>query len=69
MKKTPSRALMRKTSPSENDFEPTVEIPQLALVDAKQDGAGYDPYNTRALTPASRVRPKMDVWQSKSKRG
>lgn len=69
MKKTPPRGPIRKTTLSDNDIEPTVEIQQLALVDAKPDGAGYDPYNTRALTPASRVRPKMDVWQSKSKRG
>jgi hypothetical protein len=69
MKKKPPRASIRETDPSENDIEPTVEIVQLALVDARPDGSGYDPYNTRCLTPASRVPPKMDIWKAKSKRG
>lgn len=68
MKKKPPRGSIRETNPSDQEIEPTVEIMQLALVDASQDGTGYDPYNTRCLTPASRTRPKTDVWQTNRKR-
>ena len=68
MKKKPPRGPIRETNPSVEDIEPTVEIMQLTLVDASQDGTGYDPYNTRCLTPASRMAPKTDVRQSNRKR-
>ncbi len=68
MKKQSPRSPVGVSDPTEDTIEPTVEIVQLALVDAKPDHSGYDPYNTRSLTPLSRVRPKVDVWQSKRKR-
>jgi hypothetical protein len=67
-KQQPRRATCER-DPSEDDIEPTIEIVQLALVETSHNRAGYDPYNTRALTPASRMPPKVDVWQSKPKRG
>jgi len=68
MKPQKPRDPTRDPGPSHEDIEPTVEIKELALVDAKQDLGGYDPYNTRSLTPASREAPKTDVWLSNRKR-
>lgn len=69
MKPQKPRGPTRDPELSDEDIEPTVEIKELALVDPSQDPkGGYDPYNTRSLTPASREAPKIDVWLSNRKR-
>jgi hypothetical protein len=68
MKPQKPRDTTRAHDPFDEDIEPTVEIQELALVDATQDHKGYNPYDARSLTPASREPPKIDAWVSKRKR-